>query len=124
MGMVGMVAGSFRLYRNGVTIASGTINNPGSTGNFQFTTTTNGGGGGAGVPAGGTTVPASGTIVNSYAKVTSIAGSSLNVSTTSGFAAGDRAVIIQMQGAMTVTSDNSTHGDVTGYGTAGRFEIC
>lgn len=78
-------------------------------------------GGGGGLPTGVTT-PASGTIINSYAKVNGITGANLSVSTTSGFIAGGRVLIVQMQGATVNRSDSSAHGDVSNYGTSGRFE--
>ena len=78
-------------------------------------------GSGSGFPS-GVLNPASGTVVNSYAAVSSIAGSNVNVSSTTGFTAGGRAIIVQMQGATVDRTDTSTHGDISSYGTAGRFE--
>ena len=78
-------------------------------------------GSGSGFPS-GVLNPASGTVVNSYAAVSSISGSNVNVSSTTGFTAGGRAIIVQMQGATVDRTDTSTHGDISSYGTAGRFE--
>lgn len=72
--------------------------------------------------SGGASSPATGTIINSYAKVNSISSTSLGVTTSSGFTAGGRALVIQMQGSSVATSDNSSHGDIAAYNSAGRFE--
>jgi subtilisin-like proprotein convertase family protein len=72
--------------------------------------------------SGGASNPATGTVINSYAKVNSISGTTLGVSTTTGFTAGGRALVVQMQGSSVTTSDNATHGDITAYNSAGRFE--
>ena len=61
-------------------------------------------------------------ILNSYASVSAISGSVLTVSTTGGFNAGDRVLVIQMQGASVDTSDTPSHGDITSYNAAGTFE--
>ena len=61
-------------------------------------------------------------ILNSYASVSAVSGSTLTVSTTSGFNVGDRVLVIQMQGASVNTSDTANHGDIAGYGGAGTFE--
>ncbi|MFT7590047.1 MAG: hypothetical protein ACI959_002269, partial [Limisphaerales bacterium] len=60
--------------------------------------------------------------VNEYAKVNSIAGSSLDVSTTIGFAPGDKILVIQMKGAAINTTASPAYGDITGYGSAGMYE--
>ena len=69
-----------------------------------------------------TTSLPSGTIVNSYARVISISSTSVQLSSSAGFSANSRAVIVQMKGASVNRSDSSTHGDIGTYGTAGRFE--
>ena len=78
-------------------------------------------GSGPGFPS-GVTSPATGTYVNSYAAVSSISGTVVSVDTTTGFTAGGRGLIVQMQGATVNRADSASHGDVTAYGTAGRFE--
>lgn len=61
--------------------------------------------------------------INSYAAVTSIAGNVLGVSTTAGFGAGDKVMIIQMKGA-TVTGGNSVNfGNITALNAAGMYEF-
>lgn len=72
--------------------------------------------------SGGASDPATGTIINSYAKVNSISGTTLGVSTTTGFTSGGRGLVIQMQGSSVTTSDTASHGDITSYNSAGRFE--
>lgn len=66
-------------------------------------------------------------IVNSYAKVTGInyCGRTLGVTSSSGFVAGDKALIIQMKGAIhdSSSADSSVFGRIRNYGTAGNFEF-
>jgi len=62
-------------------------------------------------------------IINSYASVSSIAGTTLTVSSTTGFNIGDRILIIQMKGATISTSNTSTYGDITSYSNSGNFEF-
>ncbi len=65
--------------------------------------------------------------VNSYAKVISIdyCGRIVAVESATGFAAGDKALIIQMKGASfdSVSTDSSRFGQATDYGTSGNFEF-
>ena len=61
-------------------------------------------------------------IINSYAKVTAIAGSDITVSSTAGFAIGDRIVLIQMKGAVIDGTLSSVYGSIIDYGTSGNYE--
>lgn len=63
-------------------------------------------------------------VINQYAAVTEIdtCTASLAVSTTIGFHPGDTILVIQMQGAVLDLANNSNFGQVTGLGTAGRWE--
>lgn len=66
-------------------------------------------------------VPISG-IINSYASVTGIAGTTLTVSTTVGFIAGDKVMVIQMKGVTIDGTNSSTYGNISNYGNCGNFE--
>ncbi|MCX8080245.1 MAG: gliding motility-associated C-terminal domain-containing protein [Bacteroidia bacterium] len=68
------------------------------------------------------TQPIAGTI-NSYAAVTGIAGTNLNVSTTAGFAVGDKIMIIQMKGATVNGGNNMNFGNITALNSAGFYEF-
>ena len=69
-----------------------------------------------------TTSLPSGIIVNSYARVISISSANVQLSSAAGFGVNSRALIVQMKGAAVNRADSSVHGDITSYGTAGRFE--
>lgn len=69
-----------------------------------------------------TTSPPAGVAVNNYARVISISGTNVQLSTTTGFTANSRALIVQMKGASVTRTDSAVHGDVTAYNSAGRFE--
>ncbi len=88
-------------------------------GELAFVDDSTGGGGGF---TGTSTIPATGTVINSYHKVTALSGTSVSVDTSAGISAGDRGVLIQMKGATIDTSDTATHGDISSYASAGRFE--
>ncbi len=60
--------------------------------------------------------------LNSWAAVFNISGATLTVSTVTGFAAGERVLIVQMQGAAIDTANSASHGDVTSYQSAGAYE--
>jgi len=60
--------------------------------------------------------------LNSYASVSNISGTTLTVSTTTGFAAGDTVIVIQMQGATVDRTNAASHGTVSAVNSAGRFE--
>ncbi|MDX1279480.1 MAG: thrombospondin type 3 repeat-containing protein, partial [Oceanihabitans sediminis] len=73
-------------------------------------------------------------IVNSYAAVTDITvsncepceadcGDFITVTSTSGFSAGDKALIIQMKGATLNTSNSSEGGTITSINQAGNYEF-
>ncbi|QTD55632.1 hypothetical protein [Parasphingorhabdus cellanae] len=69
-----------------------------------------------------TTSAPSGTVINSYARVVSISSTTVQLSSSTGFTANSRALIVQMKGASVTRTDSAAHGDITGYGSAGRFE--
>jgi hypothetical protein len=64
-------------------------------------------------------------IINSYAKVTSFDACSkkITVLNATGFRSGEKALLIQMQGADADTSQSPTFGTVTAYNDAGNFEF-
>lgn len=64
-------------------------------------------------------------IINAYTKVTAIATlpPTLTVTSTNGFAIGDKVLIIQMKGATINTANNATFGDITAYNNAGNYEF-
>ncbi|MBI3259189.1 MAG: hypothetical protein HYZ54_06925 [Ignavibacteriae bacterium] len=64
-------------------------------------------------------------VVNSYTKVTSInyCTKTLGVTSTAGFSAGDKAIIIQMKGAEIDTANSSNFGSISGFNEAGNFEF-
>lgn len=67
--------------------------------------------------------PATGTVINDYAAVNNIFGKLVFLDSAASFSAGDRALLIQMKGATVNRSDTSSHGDITSYNSAGRFEF-
>lgn len=69
-----------------------------------------------------TTSAPAGVAVNDYARVISISSTTVQLSTTTGFTANSRALIVQMKGASVTRTDSAVHGDVTAYNSAGRFE--
>lgn len=62
-------------------------------------------------------------VVNVYAPVTAITNCTITLPTTSGFAAGDRILVIQMQGAVIDQSNSAGFGTVVNAGNAGNFEF-
>lgn len=66
----------------------------------------------------------SGTI-NTYTSVSAYDAfnNAVTVSSVSGFAIGDRVLLIQMQGASINEADNSSFGQITNYNNAGNYEI-
>jgi len=62
-------------------------------------------------------------IVNSYAKVTSISGMDISVSSGNAFSAGDKILLIQMKGASVDASNTSSFGNITAMGGAGTYEF-
>ncbi len=61
-------------------------------------------------------------IINHYSAVTAIAGNQITVTAGGLFQAGDYVLVIQMQGADIVTSNNASFGDISAYNNAGNFE--
>jgi gliding motility-associated-like protein len=61
-------------------------------------------------------------IINSYASVSAVSGSTLSVSDISGFSPGDRVVVLQMKGASFSTAVSAEYGSIVDYGTAGHYE--
>ncbi|KAA3633589.1 MAG: PKD domain-containing protein [Bacteroidetes bacterium] len=64
-------------------------------------------------------------IINQYAVATGFdeCSNELTISSSDGFEAGMQIIIIQMQGAEISTSNNSSFGDITSLGQAGKYEI-
>lgn len=64
-------------------------------------------------------------IINQYAVATSYddCSNEISLSSTDGFEAGMKVIIIQMQGAEINTANNSSFGDITSIGSAGKYEI-
>lgn len=64
-------------------------------------------------------------IINKYAVASSFdeCSNELAISSTEGLEAGMQIIIIQMQGAEISTSNNSSFGDITSLGQAGKYEI-
>lgn len=65
--------------------------------------------------------------VNHYAAITAPANlqnqQTITLDNATGFAIGDRVLIIQMQGATMNTSNTASYGDLTGIGNAGNYEF-
>lgn len=62
-------------------------------------------------------------IINSYAQVTAIAGTTITTISSTGFAVGDKIIVIQMKGASITTSNTSAYGDITNLNNAGNWEF-
>lgn len=64
-------------------------------------------------------------VVNTYTQVTAFdsCASSVTVTSASGFARGDRVVMMQMKGATVDTSNTAAFGSVTNYNSAGFYEL-
>lgn len=62
-------------------------------------------------------------IVNQYSPVTAVNCNEVQVTQPGLFAAGDRVLLIQMQGATVATANTSSFGSVTSYGDAGHYEF-
>ena len=62
-------------------------------------------------------------IINNYTSISSIGSQSVNVVTTSGFAVGDKVLLIQMKGASIDTTNTSNFGTITSYNEAGNYEM-
>ncbi|MBX7108132.1 MAG: gliding motility-associated C-terminal domain-containing protein [Chitinophagales bacterium] len=62
-------------------------------------------------------------IINSYAQVTAIAGTTFTTVSSAGFAVGDKIIVIQMKGASITTANTSAYGDITNLNNAGNWEF-
>lgn len=62
-------------------------------------------------------------IINSYASVTGVSGTTLAVNSASAFHAGDRILLVQMKGASVDLTNTANFGDITTMGGAGTFEF-
>jgi hypothetical protein len=64
-------------------------------------------------------------VINTYQEVTafSLANNRMTLANAPAFASGEEVLIIQMQGATISQSNNSSYGDVTSIGGAGRYEL-
>ncbi len=62
-------------------------------------------------------------IINTYASVSGFSGDTITVSSSAGFSAGDKLLIIQMQGATIDQSNTSGFGDITNINDAGNYEF-
>lgn len=62
-------------------------------------------------------------IINTYTAVTSLTASSATVASTTGFSAGQKVLLIQMQGAVIETANTSSFGNLTNIAQAGNFEF-
>lgn len=64
-------------------------------------------------------------IINTYTKVTAATGTSITVASSTGFTAGNKAIIIQMQGAGINSSDTKvpTWGSINSINDAGNYEV-
>ena len=74
--------------------------------------------------------PATGTIINRYASVEKIVNNQITLEhdhdydhSHKGWSSGESALLIQMKGVEVDRSDTATHGDITNYNSAGRFEF-
>lgn len=62
-------------------------------------------------------------IINNYTSISSIGSQSVNAVTTSGFAVGDKVLLIQMKGASIDTTNTSNFGTITSFNEAGNYEM-
>jgi hypothetical protein len=64
-------------------------------------------------------------VVNTYVKVTAVdyACAKVTVTSTAGFSAGDKVLLIQMQGATIDQANSITFGNITAIGDAGNYEF-
>jgi len=61
-------------------------------------------------------------VINAYTTYSGHSNDTVNVGSTSGFSAGDKVLIIQMQGATINQSNGSSFGTVTNLNNAGNYE--
>jgi len=62
-------------------------------------------------------------LINSYAAVSAINCQSISVSTTNGFAVGDRVMLVQMKGAVIDSTNTPAFGTILTYKGAGNYEM-
>jgi PKD repeat protein len=64
-------------------------------------------------------------IINKYAAITAVdtCAGQINVSSTTGFAVGDKVLLIQMSGAVIKQTNGSEFGDITDLRSVGKYEI-
>jgi len=64
-------------------------------------------------------------VINTYVKVTAVdyTCSKITVTSIAGFGAGDKVLLIQMQGASIIQTNTVTFGDITSIGDAGNYEF-
>jgi hypothetical protein len=62
-------------------------------------------------------------VINSYVAVSAVNSNSVTVTSSAGFAAGNRVLLIQMKGASINTSNSSSYGSITSLNNAGNFEF-
>lgn len=61
--------------------------------------------------------------VNNYAAVKNIAGTNISVNSTTGFAFGDKVLLIQMKGAVIDSTNGPNFGNIINLGGAGNYEF-
>lgn len=62
-------------------------------------------------------------VLNKYTAVSNINGKNVTVASASDFSAGDKVLIIQMQGAVVNTTNSASFGDIVNYNNAGNYEF-
>lgn len=62
-------------------------------------------------------------VINTYTDVTAISGTTISIGSSAGYSAGDRVLIIQMQGATINESNSSSFGNITSIGDVGNYEF-
>jgi gliding motility-associated-like protein len=65
-------------------------------------------------------------IINTYTQVTDtdLDSCEVTVASTTGFAVGDKVIIMQMKGASIDTTNTAAFGTITNYNSAGNYELC
>ncbi len=62
-------------------------------------------------------------VINAYTSVSGIAGDTITVASSAGFSAGDKLIIIQMQGVTIDESNSVNFGNIMSTGNAGNYEF-
>ncbi|MFN8777749.1 MAG: HYR domain-containing protein, partial [Flavobacteriales bacterium] len=78
------------------------------------------------VTLGSSPAPSNGSIsgiINTYTAVSAITANTVTVSSATGFSAGQKVLLIQMQGASITTTNNSSFGTLTSAAQAGNYEF-